>query len=195
MKNTIRLLAVIMTIVLLGFTGCDSDEAVSDTGSGQISDQAESQEQTDTDSSSRKVETDNGVVIIGMYTRGGSSFSDPVGIHVEPGTTIRFVNRSGMHSATAYHADFGRTLRIPEGAAAWDSELLTRRNEEFEITLTVEGVYDYFCIPHEASGHVGRIIVGNPDASPAVDTSGLPSGAVRALPEVEQIMSDGVVFF
>ncbi|GAB6088460.1 hypothetical protein JCM12856_00530 [Spirochaeta dissipatitropha] len=184
-----------MTMVLLGFTGCDSDETVSEAASEQSSDHTETQEQTDSGSTERQIETDNGVVIIGMYTSGGSSYSDPVGIHVEPGTTIRFVNRSGMHSATAYHGDFGRTLRIPEGAEPWDTSLLTRRNEEFEITLTVEGVYDYFCIPHEASGHVGRIIVGSPDASPAVDTAGLPAGAVRALPDVEQIMRDGVVFY
>jgi plastocyanin len=139
------------------------------------------------------VETDNGVIIVGMYSSAGNNYNDPIGLHVEPGTTIRFVNRSGMHSSTAYHRDNGRDTRIPDGAQAWDSGLLTRRNESFEITLTVEGVYDYFCIPHEAMGHVGRIIVGNPQASPARPTDGLPQAARTALPSVEQIMADRVV--
>jgi hypothetical protein len=29
-----------------------------------------------------------------------------------------------------------------------------------------EGVYDYFCKPHEAAGMVGRIVVGNPGSGP-----------------------------
>jgi hypothetical protein len=32
----------------------------------------------------------------------------------------------------------------------------------FEVTLTVEGVYDYYCTTHEMAGMVGRIIVGQP---------------------------------
>ena len=35
--------------------------------------------------------------------------------------------------------------------------------------LTVEGVYDYFCAPHEMAGMVGRIIVGRPGAQPFDD--------------------------
>lgn len=34
--------------------------------------------------------------------------------------------------------------------------------ESFEITLPLPGVYDYFCAPHEATGMVGRVIVGRP---------------------------------
>jgi hypothetical protein len=34
--------------------------------------------------------------------------------------------------------------------------------EHFEVTLTVEGVYDYLCEPHEQAGMVGRLIVGHP---------------------------------
>ena len=139
------------------------------------------------------LEIDNGVIIIGMYATAGKNYNDPIGLHVEPGTTIRFVNRSGMHSSTAYHRDNGRDNRIPDGADAWDSGLLTRRNESFEVTLTVEGVYDYFCIPHEAMGHVGRIVVGNPDAFPARPTDGLPTAVRDALPSVDQIMSSHVV--
>lgn len=44
----------------------------------------------------------------------------------------------------------------------WDSGFLVNDRDRFEITLTVEGVYDYFCLPHEAGGMVGRIVVGRP---------------------------------
>ena len=43
----------------------------------------------------------------------------------------------------------------------WDSKYLLP-GKVFEIELTVEGVYDYFCTPHEAAGMVGRLIVGKP---------------------------------
>lgn len=137
--------------------------------------------------------TAEGVLEIRMEMRGNRNLNDPVGIHIEPGTTVRFINASGMHSSTAYHADNGRTTRIPPDAESWDSGLLTRRNESFEITLTAEGVYDYFCIPHETMGHVGRIIVGDPDAHPAQPTDGLPRAVIDALPPVDQIMADGIV--
>ncbi|TVQ21058.1 MAG: hypothetical protein EA383_17540 [Spirochaetaceae bacterium] len=32
--------------------------------------------------------------------------NDPVGVHVEPGTMIRFVVEQATHTATAYHPDF-----------------------------------------------------------------------------------------
>ncbi|TVR54656.1 MAG: hypothetical protein EA426_16730 [Spirochaetaceae bacterium] len=136
---------------------------------------------------------DDGVVVIEMHAAAGRNYNDPIGIHVEPGTTIRFVNATGMHSATTYHPDNGRDLRIPPDAESWDSGLITRRNSTFEVTLTVEGVYDYYCVPHEAMGHVGRIIVGDPDASPASPTDGLMAAVRNALPSVERIMAEHIV--
>jgi plastocyanin len=142
----------------------------------------------------RQLEIDDGVVVIGMYMSGGRSYNDPVGLHVEPGTTVRFVNHSGMHSATAYHPENGYALRIPEGAEAWDSGLIGGRGQSFEVTLDVEGVYDYLCIPHVAVGHVGRIIVGDPEAALPPSADDLPAAARNALPAVETIMADHVVW-
>lgn len=161
-------------------------QAVQDSPSGDAATTADHSEQP-------QLEIDNGVVVIGMYATAGRNYNDPIGLHVEPGTTVRFVNRSGMHSATAYHPDNGRDRRIPDGANSWDSGLLTRRDASFEITLTVEGVYDYFCIPHEAMGHVGRIVVGDPDAFPAQPADGLPQAVRNALPSVDRIMAEHVV--
>ena len=56
------------------------------------------------------------------------------------------------------------------------------------MTLTAEGIYDYFCVPHEHAGMVGRIIVGNPDADSWMQDPGagadLPEVALNAFPPV-----------
>jgi plastocyanin len=137
-----------------------------------------------------------GPVEIGMVSgaRGAHVAFDPVGVLVEPGTTIRFVLRSEVHTATAYHPANDRPLRIPEGAEPWDSGYLTEPGAGFEVTLQAEGVYDFLCRPHEAAGMVGRIVVGRP-AGPATAAPGeeLPAAARQALPAIERIMAEGMV--
>ena len=93
---------------------------------------------------------------------------DPIGVLIEPGQTVRWVNDgNNVHTSTAYHpANGGRSLRIPEGAEPWDSGYLVNAGDAFEVTLAVEGVYDYLCTPHEIAGMVGRIVVGRPGTGP-----------------------------
>ena len=107
---------------------------------------------------------------------------DPVGLRIRPGQTVRWTNgdAGNSHTATAYHpANFGRPRRIPAAATPWDSDYLLP-DDGFDVTLTAEGVYDYYCVPHEHAGMVGRIIVGNPDA----DAWMQDPGAGGDLPEV-----------
>jgi plastocyanin len=139
----------------------------------------------------------SGVVEIGMQSDllGAEVWFDPVGLAVPPGTTIRWVLAANVHTTTAYHPrNGGRSLRIPEGAAPWDSGVLVNPGDRFEITLTVEGVYDYFCAPHEQAGMVGRIVVGRPGGPGAgpFDAS-VPEAARRAFPAVEAIVRHTVV--
>ena len=82
---------------------------------------------------------------------------------VEVGGTVTFVNESGTHTATAYHPDNGKPLRMPEGAEPFDSGLLTEEGATFEPTFEVEGVYDLYCAPHEQLGMIGSVVVGDPD--------------------------------
>src|SRR5690606_26832845 len=84
-------------------------------------------------------------------------FFDPIGIWVEPGTTIRWVLERNYHSVTAYHpANGNHELRIPRQAEPFDSGMMLNPGESvFEVTLTEPGVYDYFCLPHEHAGMVG----------------------------------------
>jgi len=129
-------------------------------------------------------------------------YFEPIGILVEPGTTVRWVLERNYHSVAAYHPENGnRELRIPEGAEPWDSGmLLVPGTSTFEVTLTVPGVYDYYCLPHERAGMVGRIIVGEP-SGPGAEPFGygaehgwlaVPEAAQRAFPSIEEIMAKGV---
>ena len=131
---------------------------------------------------------------------------DPIGVLVQPGTTIRWIVEADVHTTTAYHpANDSHSLRIPADARPWASDYLVNPGDSFEVTLTVEGVYDYFCAPHELAGMVGRIIVGRPagpgalpfgyfagDASKAAWTE-VPEAARQRFPSIEQILAQRIV--
>ena len=87
---------------------------------------------------------------------------------VSAGDSVVFTNTSSeAHSVTAYVDD------IPDGADYFTSggfedeseardnitETLVNAGDSFEVTLTEPGTYRYFCIPHEETGMVGRIVV------------------------------------
>ena len=69
----------------------------------------------------------------------------------------------------------------------------------------MEGVYDYFCLPHEAAGMVGRIVVGRPGGPGTlpfdyfVGREGaqawlpVPEAARAAFPAVATVVARGVV--
>jgi plastocyanin len=131
---------------------------------------------------------------------------DPIGVLIEPGQTVRWVNEANVHTSTAYHPDNeGHALRIPEAAESWDSGYLVEPGDQFEVTLTVEGVYDYFCTPHEMAGMVGRIIVDRPSGpgtlpfdyfqggAAAQGWRAVPEAAQAAFPAIEVIMRERVV--
>ncbi|MEO5321818.1 plastocyanin/azurin family copper-binding protein [Mesorhizobium sp. CC13] len=130
---------------------------------------------------------------------GAHVWFDPIGIRIEPGQTLRWTNRdpANSHTVTSYHPRiFDRPLRIPAGAAPWDSDYLLP-GESFSVTLTVPGVYDYYCVPHEQAGMVGRIVVGAPQAQPPVaadpSLTPLPEVASNGFPPVAEIIAKGIV--
>lgn len=140
--------------------------------------------------------------------RGEEAWFDPIGVRIEPGQTVRWIMASpgNPHTTTAYHPrNANHSLRIPETAAPWDSGFLVKPHDTFEVTLTVEGVYDYFCLPHEAAGMVGRIVVGRPTGPgtlpfeyfagrPATEAwIPVPEPARAAFPPVAAIVAAGAV--
>ncbi len=134
--------------------------------------------------------------VVALRTLGGDFRFEPVGLLVEPGTSVIWLNMGDFHTTTAFHPDNdallsgGVPLRIPEGAESWHSGLLgLTAGTQFEHRFQVEGVYDYFCQPHYNFGMVGRIIVGRPHGGSAMHRplSELPEPAQRQMPSVEII--------
>ena len=134
--------------------------------------------------------------------RGGTVWFDPIGVRVAAGTTVRWVLEAGAHSATAYHpANGNRAPRIPAAAVPWDSGMLIEPGQTFEQRLVVPGVYDYFCLPHEMAGMVGRIVVpGDGDGRDMVEPApggdefrALPAAALAAFPSIDRILEAGAV--
>lgn len=76
---------------------------------------------------------------------------------------VTWPNRSGSHTATASHSEFDQPVRIPTETKPWDSGTFLEEGASFEREFEVDGVYDYFCIPHDYRAMVGRVIVGDPD--------------------------------
>jgi plastocyanin len=137
---------------------------------------------------------------------GAEVWFDPIGIHLEPGQTVRWIVEENVHTTTAYHPHNDQhSLRIPEGALPWDSGFLVDKGDCFAVTLTVEGVYDYYCMPHEAAGMVGRIVVGRPSGPgvlpfdyfvgrPGTEAwKPVPNAAQKTFPSIERIMQQHIV--
>lgn len=132
-------------------------------------------------------------------SRGEHVWFAPAGLAVAAGTTLRFVNLDpgNSHTSTCYHPTlFDRPLRIPAGAAPWDSGFLLP-GDSFEVLLSVPGVYDFYCLPHEHAGMVGRIVVGKPGdegwQGAATGVGDLPEIAIHGFPSVEAILKAGRV--
>lgn len=99
---------------------------------------------------------------------------EPAVVKIQPGQTVRWVCKSGCpHTATSYDK------AVPTGGPTWDSKLLSEgQTFEFKFPANApEGSYPYFCIPHEAAGQVGIIVVGKYTELSADFLNSLPPAA------------------
>lgn len=137
---------------------------------------------------------------------GAKVWFDPIGLFIRPGDSVRWIIKNNVHTVTSYHPDNeNHALRIPHEAKSWNSDYLVEPGDNFEITLDVPGVYDYYCEPHEEAGMVGRIVVGEisgPGAlpydyfetlKPAPDWQAVPVEARKMFPDARVIMDRKVV--
>lgn len=95
-------------------------------------------------------------------TESGDQF-EPHVVWIEQGGSVNWTNESGSHSTTAYHPDNDEPSLVPDEATAWDSGVLSEPEATFDHTFETEGVYHYYCTPHETAGMIGSVIVGRPD--------------------------------
>ena len=88
-------------------------------------------------------------------------YFEPVGLHIQPGDTVRFVGVTPHHNVVAYHAQQAKAQRVPEGVPPFSSPTVPVGNT-WEYTFDIEGTYDLWCAPHEPWGMAMRIVVGEP---------------------------------
>ncbi len=140
------------------------------------------------------------VVEIAMAGRpdGSRVWFDPFGVLIRPGQTLRWTNldKANSHTATAYAPENDdHPRRIPEGAAAFDSGYLLP-GDSFEVTFSLPGVYDYYCIPHERAGMVGRIVVAEAGQGAPADYPGgdLDPEVLAGFAPVADILAQGALY-
>jgi len=119
-------------------------------------------------------------------------FFDPPGLLLDRGDRVAFVLVEDVlgdgHSATAYHPDFDKTLRVPATASPWNTGLLREFGASAEHVFQTRGVHDFYCIPHENMGMVGRIVVEEatgPGTQPLAQ--GVPPAGRSVMPTVEEL--------
>jgi pseudoazurin len=101
----------------------------------------------------------NHVVSVVTDYAGGRMYFEPKLLHVNPGDTVTWVNRSAEeHNVITFPDGY------PQGAAAFQSPLFEKAGDEWSVTLTVAGTYEYHCLPHLPMGMHGTVIVGKPSA-------------------------------
>ncbi len=132
-----------------------------------------------------------------LRTEGSQQHFDPHIAWVEPGGTVTWELESGTHDAVAYHPDNDdKPLRMPEDGTPWRTELLSEQGATASHTFETEGVYDYYCTPHEGMGMVGTVIVGEPDAhdQPALEEpqNSLPDGARAELEKLSEKVNEAL---
>ena len=129
---------------------------------------------------------------------GGVVGFDPIGVLLQPGQTVRWICDANVHTTTAYSPkNDNHSLRIPTAAQPWTSDFLLPK-EAFEVKLTVEEIYNYFCAPHEEAGMAGRLIVGSAtgagalpfdyDKSQGHNWKPVPPAAQSTFPTIETIL-------
>ncbi|MEC7962391.1 MAG: pseudoazurin [Pseudomonadota bacterium] len=92
---------------------------------------------------------------------------EPAFVQAQPGDTIKFIATDKSHNAEL------KKGMHPEGAEIFKGKI----NQEFEVTLDVEGVYGVICKPHFAMGMVMTIAVGDVDAPEAFLAGRVPKKA------------------
>ena len=126
------------------------------------------------------LQTDTVTVSVKGSGTGTDARFEPAVVQVQPGDLIKFSVMEGLHTVTAYHPNNRRPLRIPENAEPFDSGLL-KPGDSWYLEIKSEGVYDYFCLPHERMGHAGRIVSGSAESIPDYETGPIPEAALHKI--------------
>lgn len=126
------------------------------------------------------------MVRVEMMQQGSRYMFRPNGIRIQPGDVVEFDNVSGGPHNVQFYPN-----RIPAGAREFlnrampqrqgdlASPFFTQPHQTYAINFTgaPEGTYDFFCLPHQALGMKGTIIVGRPGGPGSAINDGEPTPA------------------
>jgi len=125
-------------------------------------------------------------VVVEMIQQGPRYLFRPAGIRIQPGDIVQFKTVSGFPHNVQFYPN-----RIPTGAREvlnrampqrmgdLASTMLVQPNQSYTINFTgaPTGTYDFFCLPHQALGMKGTIIVGEPGGPGSTINDGEPTPA------------------
>ena len=80
---------------------------------------------------------------------------EPSLVQVQPGDTVHFVATDKSHDVESVKG------MLPDGVEPFKGKM----NENFDLTVTEEGVYGVKCTPHFPMGMVALVVVGDPSSN------------------------------
>ena len=92
--------------------------------------------------------------LVTAYNRapGGAQMAfAPAVLRISSDDSVRFAHADRGHNSQSFDD------MLPDGATGFGGGI----GEEFDVTFDVEGVYGYFCRPHQAMGMIGYVLVGD----------------------------------
>ncbi|MBI3961940.1 MAG: hypothetical protein HY335_04230 [Deinococcus sp.] len=182
------LVALLTVLLALGLAGCGTKRVVTETQTPRTTPQTQTPQTTTppaqpqtTTTTTTPATSEPKVHEIEMVFADGQFKFVPRGLLIQPGDKVVFETISGPpHNAVVFPD------RIPEGGQQFmqSSQLLLNPGDKFEVTITTPGTYDYYCLPHQALGMIGTIVVGTPGGPGSTTNTGEPTPEeVLAAPE------------
>eukprot|EP00271_Cylindrocystis_brebissonii_P011723 TRINITY_DN29645_c0_g1_i1.p1 TRINITY_DN29645_c0_g1~~TRINITY_DN29645_c0_g1_i1.p1 ORF type:complete len:162 (+),score=28.98 TRINITY_DN29645_c0_g1_i1:96-581(+) len=95
--------------------------------------------------------------VVKMGGDDGSLVFSPASVSVSAGEAITFKNNSGFPHNVVFDED-----AVPAGVSAdaiSHEDYFNAAGEEYSVTLSKPGVYEYYCEPHQGAGMSGKITV------------------------------------
>lgn len=164
-----RMLQITGSAAVVGLAGCSSSSSNKESSSSDTSGGGHNDSHSDGNGGhSEAIGAPSDTAEVSMVTKDGGYHFEPHIVRVNVGGTVTWTLESGSHSTAAYHPDNDQPQLVPDGAAGWSSGTLSEAGATFEHTFETEGVYHYYCSPHESLGMLGSVIVGQPDSQKQV---------------------------
>jgi len=103
---------------------------------------------------------DTVTVEVGVQANGGPYGFGPPAVHIDNGATVEFEwTGDGSHNV------------VSDGEGPLDSgSSVSGAGVNYEYTFEEDGIFNYLCVPHEANGMLGAIVVGEEYPTQTVGT-------------------------